>query len=186
LQKKTVIRVGSPEEIPVDFRLISATNQPLYEMVKRFEFREDLLYRINVVEVHVPPLRERAEDIPLLMEYYLEYYMKKYNKPALKISPKAYEKLRKYDWPGNIRELRHMVERTVILNDRKLLTYQDFMPGKGHLGEQLQKGTSRLDEMEKQHILKIIDKNKGNITKAARDLGISRTALHRRIRKYEL
>lgn len=186
LQKKIVIRVGSSDEIPVDFRLISATNQALYEMVKRFEFREDLLYRINVVEVHVPPLRERTEDIPLLMEYYLEYYMKKYNKPALKISPKTYEKLRKYDWPGNIRELQHLVERTVILNDRKLLTFQDFMPGKGQSGEQLQKDPSRLDDMEKQHILKIIDKNKGNITRAARDLGISRTALHRRIRKYDL
>ena len=186
LQKKTVIRVGSSEEIPVDFRLISATNQPLHEMVKRFEFREDLLYRINVVEIHVPPLRERAEDIPLLMEYYLEYYIKKYNKPALKISPKTYEKLRKYGWPGNIRELQHMVERSVILNDHKLLTFQDFMPGKGQLGEQLQKEPSRLDDMEKRHILKIIDKNKGNITRAARDLGISRTALHRRIRKYGL
>ncbi|KPL12717.1 MAG: AAA family ATPase [Bacteroides sp. SM23_62] len=186
LQKKTIIRVGSSEEIPVDFRLISATNQPLYEMVKRFEFREDLLYRINMVEVHVPPLRERTEDIPLLMEYYLEHYMRKYSKPALRISPKTYEKLRKYDWPGNIRELQHMVERTVILNDRKLLTYQDFMPGKGVQGNLQQKETSRLDDMERQHILKIIDKNKGNITRAARDLGISRTALHRRIRKYGL
>jgi len=96
------------------------------------------------------------------------------------------EPLRKYDWPGNIRELQHMVERTVILNDRKLLTYQDFMPGKGVQGNLQQKETSRLDDMERQHILKIIDKNKGNITRAARDLGISRTALHRRIRKYGL
>jgi DNA-binding NtrC family response regulator len=186
LQKKTVIRVGSSEEIPVDFRLISATNKPLYEMVKNDEFREDLLYRINVVEVHVPPLRERAEDIPLLIDHYLEQYMKKYNKPFLRISPKAYEKLSRYDWPGNIRELQHMVERTVILNDRKMLTYQDFLPDKSTLSELGQHATSRLDELEKQHILKIIDKNKGNITKAARDLGISRTALHRRIRKYEL
>ena len=186
LQKKTVIRVGSSEEIPVDFRLICATNRPLYEMVKRFEFREDLLYRINVVEIHVPPLRERIEDIPLLLKYYLEHYMKKYNKPALKVNPTTLEKLIKYNWPGNIRELQHMVERTVILNDRKLLTYSDFMPGKSMLGDQQTKETSRLDDMEKQHILKIIDKNKGNITRAARDLGISRTALHRRIRKYDI
>jgi transcriptional regulator with PAS, ATPase and Fis domain len=186
LQKKTIIRVGSAEEIPVDFRLISATNQPLYEMVQRFEFREDLLYRINAVEIHVPPLRERSEDIPLLLDHYLGHYRKKYNKPALKISPTAYEKLKKYHWPGNIRELQHMVERTVILNDRKLLTYQDFMPGMVPLGRPSQKEPSKLEEMEKQHILKIIGKNKGNITRSARELGISRTALHRRIKKYDL
>jgi DNA-binding NtrC family response regulator len=186
LQKKTIIRVGSSDTIPVDFRLICATNRPLYEMVNRFEFREDLLYRINMVEIHVPPLRDRNEDIPLLLNHYLGHYMKKYNKPALKVSPKTYEKLIKHDWPGNIRELQHMVERAVILNDRKLLTYSDFMPGKGMLGEQQQREVSKLEDMEKQHVLKIIDKNKGNITRAARDLGISRTALHRRIRKYDL
>ncbi len=186
LQKKRVVRVGSSEEIPVNFRLICATNRPLYEMVNRFEFREDLLYRINTVEIHVPPLRERTEDIQILLDHYLEHYMNKYNKPALKISPKTYGKLIHYDWPGNIRELQHMVERAVILNDRKLLTYSDFMPGKGMLGDQQKKEISRLEDMEKQHVIKIIDKNKGNITRAARDLGISRTALHRRIRKYDL
>ena len=186
LQKKRIVRVGSSEEIPLDFRLICATNRPLYEMVKRFEFREDLLYRINMVEIHVPSLRERAEDIPILLDHYLDHYMNKYNKPALKISPKSYGKLIKHDWPGNIRELKHMVERAVILNDRKWLTYSDFMPGKSMQGDQPQKETSRLEDMEKQHILKIISKNKGNITRAARDLGISRTALHRRIRKYDL
>ena len=185
LQEKKIIRVGSAEERIVDFRLISATNQPLYEMVKRFEFREDLLYRINVVEIHVPPLRERTEDIPLLMEHYLEHYKKKYHKPALRISPNAVEKLSHYDWPGNIRELQHMLERAVILNDRKILTYADFLPVKSTLAEQTRE-ISRLEDMEKRHILKIIDKNKGNITRAARDLGISRTALHRRIRKYGL
>jgi len=185
LQKKRVVRVGSSVEIPVDFRLICATNRPLYEMVNRFEFREDLLYRINMVEIHVPPLRERTEDIPILLDHFLEHYMKKYNKPALKVSPNTYTKLIKHEWPGNIRELQHMVERAVILNDRKLLTYSDFLPGKTMHGEQ-QKDTSRLEDMEKQHILKIISKNKGNITRAAMDLGISRTALHRRIRKYDL
>ena len=185
LQRKKVIRVGSSKEQTVDFRLISATNQPLYEMVNRSGFREDLLYRINVVEIHVPPLRERAGDIPLLIEYYLEQYKKKYHKPTLRISPKTYEKLGKYEWPGNIRELQHMVERTVILNDRKLLTYTDFMPVKSTLSGPPQE-TSRLEDMEKQHILRIINRNKGNITRAARDLGISRTALHRRIRKYGL
>lgn len=186
LQKKSVVRVGSSEEIPVNFRLICATNRPLYEMVKNFEFREDLLYRINTVEIHVPPLRDRTEDIPVLLDHYLENYMNKYNKPAIKVSPNTYAKLGKHDWPGNIRELQHMVERAVILNDRKLLTYSDFLPGKGTLGDQRKKETSRLEDMEKQHVIKIIGKNKGNITRAARDLGISRTALHRRIRKYDL
>lgn len=186
LQKKSVVRVGSYEEIPVNFRLICATNRPLYEMVKNFEFREDLLYRINTVEIHVPPLRDRTEDIPVLLDHYLENYMNKYNKPAIKVSPNTYAKLIKHDWPGNIRELQHMVERAVILNDRKLLTYSDFLPGKDTLGDKRKKETSRLEDMEKQHVIKIIGKNKGNITRAARDLGISRTALHRRIRKYDL
>ena len=186
LQTRKVIRVGASEEIPVDFRLVCATNQPLYEMVKAFTFREDLLYRINMVEIHVPPLRERSEDIPLLIEHYLDIYRKKYNKPALKVSPKTYVKLAKHDWPGNIRELQHMVERAVILNDRKMLTYADFMFGKSSPSAPQQEASLRLEDIEKQHVLRVIDKNKGNVTRAARDLGISRTALHRRIRKYDL
>ncbi len=186
LQNKTIIRVGSVKEIPVDFRLICATNRPLYEMVLNQEFREDLLYRINMVEIQVPPLRERIEDIPALFNHFFEIYRKKYNKPKLKFSTKTIERLMKYDWPGNIRELQHAVERAVILGEKKLLTYADIMPEKTMRFAVNRKEITHLEEMEKRHIQKIIEKNKGNITKAAYDLGISRTALHRRIRKYDL
>ncbi len=186
LQNKTVIRVGSSKEIPVDFRLICATNRALHDLAVKLEFREDLLYRINTVEITAPPLRERTEDIPLLFRHFFELYIKKYHKPGLRVNPKTIEKLKKHDWPGNIRELQHTVERAVILNDRKLLSYADIMPGIV-AGVKLEtEGNSRLDDLEKMHIRRIIDKNRGNITRAASDLGISRTALHRRIKKYGL
>ena len=186
LQKKTVIRVGSATEIPVDFRMICATNRPLNEMVSRQEFREDLLYRINVVEIPVPPLRERNEDVALLIRHYLDIYSRKYNKFGFTIGPATIEKLMKYEWPGNIRELKHLVERAVILNDRKRLTYADIISMQQNATGFPRKDPSTLEELEKQHIRRIIGKNGGNITRAAGELGISRTALHRRIRKYDL
>jgi DNA-binding NtrC family response regulator len=186
LQTKTVIRVGTTNEIPVDFRLICATNRPLYDLVSRQEFREDLLYRINVVEIHVPALRERTGDIPQLFQHYLDIYSRKYNKPGLKISEGTMEKLMKYRWPGNIRELQHLVERAVILSESKLLAYLDIMPGQSMIRVSEKAEATKLADIEIQHINRIINKNRGNITRAAADLGISRTALHRRIRKYGL
>jgi DNA-binding NtrC family response regulator len=186
LQNRKTTRVGSVREIPVNFRLICATNQSLYKMAEQGTFRQDLLYRINMVEVHVPPLRERQDDIALLFDHFFNIYRKKYHKPALKYSPKTIEKLGKYAWPGNVRELQHAVERAVILSDRNLMTYADIMPFSPAGGSVPSRDITSLDEMEKQHIIKIIEKNRGNITKAAEELGISRTALHRRINKYGL
>ncbi len=186
LQNRKTIRIGSVREIPVDFRLICATNQSLNKMAEQGQFRRDLLYRINMVEVHVPPMRERLDDLALLFDHFFNMYKKKYNKPALKYSQKTIEKLSKYAWPGNVRELQHAVERAVILSDRNLMTYADIMPFSPPGGTTSVKDFTSLDEMEKQHIIRIIEKNKGNITKAAEDLGISRTALHRRINKYGL
>ena len=186
LQNRKTIRVGSVKEVPVDFRLICATNQSLHRMVEQGTFRQDLLYRINMVEVHVPPLRNRLDDLSLLFDHFFNMYRKKYSKPGLKYSQKTIEKLAKYSWPGNVRELQHAVERAVILSDRNLMTYADIMPFSPPGNTALSKDITSLDEMEKQHIIKIIEKNKGNITRAADDLGISRTALHRRINKYGL
>ncbi len=186
LQSKTIFRVGSAVEMPVDFRLICATNKSPQELTEKKEFREDLLYRINTVEIHVPALRDRTEDIELLFKHYLRIYMKKYNKPGLRVSPKTYERLKNYDWPGNVRELQHSVERSVILNEGKTLSYTDIIPDRAPERSMQKKEVTGLDEMEMQHLVRIIGKNRGNITRAAKDLGISRTALHRRIRKYGL
>jgi len=186
LQNRKVTRIGSNKEIPVDVRLICATNMPLYEMVQRIEFREDLLYRINMVEIRVPPLRERTKDIPLLLNYFLSIYSRKYKKGGFKVLQNTITKLKKYAWPGNIREFQHAVERAVILSEDKTLHFTDFTSEK-NVSQAVQiKDTFNLDEVEKRYILKAIKKNNGNITHAAKDLGITRTALYRRLEKHGL
>lgn len=186
LQKKTVMRVGSVKEITVDFRLICATNMNLYNMVKSGKFREDLLYRINTVEITVPPLRERKADIPLLFDHFFNKFKNKYKKTSLKYHPGLVLNLNKYDWPGNIRELEHSIERAVILSEGNNLTIDSFSRGINQHFSSEKKELISLEDMEKDHIIRVIAKNYGNITKAALDLGISRTAVHRRIRKYEI
>lgn len=187
LQNRKVNRIGSAKEIPVDFRLICATNMPLYEMVQQCEFREDLLYRINVVEIKVPALRERMGDIPLLVNFFLKKFTKKYNKPKLQVSQNIINLLSKYSWPGNIRELGHLIERAVILSDGVKLNFHDFASDFSNTKTQGNtEDNLNLEEMEKRHILKAISKNKGNMTRAAKDLGIARTALYRRLEKYGL
>jgi len=186
LQSRKVIRMGSNKEIPVDVRLVCATNMPLYEMVHHNKFREDLLYRINTVEIRVPALSKRVKDIPLLLDYFLSIYSHKYKKGKFKILQSTITKLSKYEWPGNIRELQHAVERAVILSDDKTLHFSDFtserIPAKGKEIND----TFNLDEIEKRYILRAIKKNNGNITRAAKDLGITRTALYRRLEKHGL
>lgn len=187
LQNRISYRVGSVKEIPVDFRLICATNSRLYEMVQSLSFREDLMYRINTIEIHVPPLRKRTKDIPLLLSHYLDLFKNKYNKPGLQISKKALGQLCRLEWPGNVRELKHTMERLVILSDKKSIETEDLMPGSGaSTAAKDNKDVTLLDDMEKQHIIKIIERNRGNVTRAAIDLGISRTSLHRRLRKYDI
>ena len=184
LQNRISFRVGSVREIPVDFRLICATNSPLHNMVRSGSFREDLLFRINTVEIRVPPLRERTEDIPLLIRHFLVIFKKKYHKPDLEIGQRTIDKLCNLEWPGNVRELRHAMERAVILSEKKVIGFHEMVQGTTLTGLKGSPEARRLDEVEKQHILKIIERNMGNITRAAVDLGISRTSLHRRIRKY--
>jgi two-component system, NtrC family, response regulator HydG len=186
LQNRTIKRLGSNKEIAVDFRLVCATNMSLYEMAASKEFREDLLYRINTVEIHVPALRERPDDIPLLLNYFLRLYAKKYKKDKLHLAHSSLNSLSKYAWPGNIRELQHAVERAVILSEGNKLQFHDFSINAPTSGTAKTEHNLNLEEMEKRYILKAISKNKGNITKAAKDLGIARTALYRRLEKYGL
>lgn len=186
LQNRRVTRIGSNKEIPVDIRLICATNMPLYEMVQQGRFREDLLYRINMVEIRVPTLREREKDIPLLLDYFLTVYSRKYNKGKFKVLQSTISKLKKYSWPGNIREFQHAVERAVILSEDNTLHFTDFSVDSTTNRDSEVKDTFNLDEIEKRYILKAIRKNNGNITRTAHDLGITRTALYRRLEKHGL
>jgi two-component system, NtrC family, response regulator HydG len=155
-------------------------------MVSEKKFRPDLLYRINTVEIDLPPLRERKEDIHLLAEHFLTMYKKKYHKPVISFDPVAMRKLEHYNWPGNIRELQHAVERAVILSDAEVLHPSDFYFNQSGSTESLNLDDYNLDEVEKTIIRKVLNKHEGNVSKAAKELGITRTSLYRRMEKYGL
>jgi DNA-binding NtrC family response regulator len=188
LQNRTVVRLGTNTEIPIDVRLICATNMPLYQMVNESKFRQDLLYRINTVEINVPPLRERIEDIPLLVEHFLQLYCDKYKMQLKRVNTPTLKRLEKHTWPGNIRELQHAVERAVIMSESVYLEPDDFFLSKTEEEAQDSINTSNmnLEETEKMLIRKVIDKHGGNISKAAKELGLTRASLYRRIEKYGL
>lgn len=187
IQNKEVFRVGSSKPITTDSRLVCATNVPIYEQVAANKFRQDLLYRINTVEIHLPPLRERKGDIPLLTEHYLTLYKRKYNKPELVIDPSTQKYFENYSWPGNIRELQHAIERSVILCDSHTLKLSDIslLPNTAQSSED-SFGTMNLEEVEKQIIQKALLKLEGNVSKAAKELGLTRTSLYRRMEKHGL
>ena len=186
LQHRKIQRVGSNAEIPVDFRLICATNMPLNEMVYEKKFRQDLLYRMNTVEIRVPPLRERIDDIPLLMDYFLQRYALKYKRPGMKVEKSVISKLKKYAWPGNIRELQHAVERAIILNDGRVIQSAELLISGGSIIPKKDQQTLTLDEMEKQFIQQSLNDHEGNVSTTARTLGMTRTALYRRMKKHGL
>jgi len=188
IQNRIVNRLGSVKEIPVDVRLICATNMPLYKMVDEGKFRQDLLYRINTVEINLPPLRDRVEDIPLLVNHFLEIYCKKYKMPNKRLHTHTMKRLEKHHWPGNIRELQHAVERAVIMSDSNILQPNDFFLSqqKEKNNNALPESATNLEDTEKMLVRKVIDKHGGNISKAAKELGITRASLYRRIEKYEL
>lgn len=185
LQSRQITRVGSNQAIPVDIRLICATNMPLHQMVKDGTFRQDLLYRINTVEIKVPPLCDRVEDIILLAQHYLDYYARKYHKAVNTISPGALDKLKRYAWPGNIRELQHSIERAVIMTDSSSLQESDFLFSRP-ASSSASLETLNLDEVEKAAIVKALSLSSGNISKAADELGLTRASLYRRMEKYGL
>ncbi|RKQ42622.1 DNA-binding NtrC family response regulator [Roseivirga pacifica] len=186
LQQRKVSRVGSNKEIPIDIRLVCATNMPLYEMVDSGKFRQDLLYRINTVELNMPSLSERTEDIEILAAHFINVFGKKYNKDKVRIDAATIAKLKKYSWPGNIRELEHAIERAIILADGNKLSTQDFLLNTSKVTESSDSEIMNLSEMEKRLILKALDKHQGNVTRAAKELGIDRLALYRRMQKYGL
>lgn len=186
LQNRHISRLGSSQQIPIDIRLICATNLPIHELADEKKFRKDLIYRINTVEILVPPLRDRGKDVELLANHFCRQYAIKYLKGNISISPAAMEKLKRHHFPGNVRELQYAMERAVIMAESEVLGADDilFSPI-----EQSSPGTPaespmNLNEMEKQTILQAIDKHRGNITKAAEELGLTRTALYRRMNKY--
>ena len=193
LQGRQVIRLGTNKPRPIDIRLICATNMPLYEMLREGSFRQDLLYRINTVEINLPPLRERREDIKLLAAHFLGIYSQKYDRPHLHLSEGTLRRLSEYHWPGNIRELDHAMERAVILCDGNELHAEDFyfaqgepaVPQQSTVGAMAENDYT-LEALEKMIVQKALVKHAGNITHAAKELGITRTALYRRIEKHGL
>lgn len=188
LSQRVVTRVGSNKQTPFDIRLICATNMPLYDMITRSQFRQDLLYRINTIEIHLPPLRERAEDIPLIADHYLDIYTKKYKKPRMRLSPLTVKKLQKYHWPGNVRELQHAIERAVIMADSPILEPGEFILSAKEVqeAEGLQLEKLDLETIEKLVVQKALAKHEGNVSQAAQELGLTRTSLYRRMEKYGL
>jgi DNA-binding NtrC family response regulator len=187
IEIRQVTRLGSSKTIPLDIRLVCATNMDVMEMAARNEFRQDLLYRINTVEIRLPPLRERGEDLQLLADHFLKKYCRKYNKPLKGISPATMGKLQKYRWPGNVREFQHCMERAVILSESQVLQPEDFhfsivpSDSEGIVFEDY-----NLEKVEKAVISRAIDKHKGNISLAADELGLTRASLYRRLEKYGL
>ncbi len=189
LQNRKVSRVGANKQVDIDIRLVCATNMPLYEMVKENQFRQDLLYRINTIEVTLPALRERIEDIPLLAAHFLKVYADKYTKQINKISDGAMIRMQKHHWPGNIRELQHALERAVIMSNESTLQPEDFNFN-SQPKEAVQGAVTlehfQLDEVEKLLIRKVLAKCNGNITQAATELGLTRSSLYRRLEKHGL
>jgi DNA-binding NtrC family response regulator len=186
LQQRVIQPVGSSKTIAVDVRLVSATNLSLHEMTAEKKFRQDLLYRLNTVEIRIPSLRERSEDIPLLADHFLQVYGRKYKRPGMKIDKAVMTRMKKYSWPGNIRELQHAIERAVILNEDKMIRNAELVVGANLLPHKNEFTDLTLEEMEKQFILQTLDRHRGNVSHAARALGMTRTALYRRMKKHDL
>jgi DNA-binding NtrC family response regulator len=185
IQNRKFMRVGSDRIIPVDIRLVCATNKNLPQMVEEGLFREDLLYRINTIQIEVPPLRDRGNDIIVLAEFFLKKFAGKYDKPGMRINQAAQDKLLKYQWPGNIRELQHTIEKAVILGDSLVLKPEDFFL-RPVLSGKFDDQDVTIEEMEKQMIINAIDKSAGNMSSASENLGITRQTLYNKIKKYGL
>jgi len=187
IQNRHITRIGSNIPSQVDIRLICATNLPMNELANEQRFRRDLLYRINTVDLHLPPLRERDKDIEILAKYFLQTYSAKYLKPDLKLGRGALEALLSYPFPGNIRELQYTIERAVILCDKDELSASEIIFSGIESSQKLaDAGDFKLSSVEKNTVIKVLEKHSGNITKAAKELGITRTALYRRLNKYEI
>ncbi len=186
IQNREVTRVGSVKSIPIDIRLVCATNKPIQKMVYEHTFREDLFYRLNTIKIEIPPLRERREDIPGLADFFLEEYTQKYEKPFLKLNSKVIKKLCSYTWPGNIRELKHTIEKAVILCDSHTIKPEDLYLDSQTMPAMKEIESVKLSDVEKIAISKVLDQCKGNYSHASRLLDISRTTLYAKLKKYGL
>ena len=181
IEKREVIRLGSTKRVPIDVRLISATNADIHEMTERGEFRRDLLYRINTIELHIPPLRERGNDILLLADFFREKYNRKYKKEIRSLATSAQRKLQEYPWPGNVRELQHAMERAVILSSGYMLYADDILLTPVAMGRNSE--SLNLEELERKAIDQAMKQSGGNMNRAADLLGISSFTLYRKIGK---
>ncbi len=188
LQNRQVIRVGANEAVDINVRLLCATNASLAELANENHFRKDLIYRINTVEIVVPPLRKRGDDIILLANHFIQVYAGKYMKPAPELSKEARQKLLHYPFPGNVRELQYAIERAVIMAENPVLEAGDiiFSPIESAPAEENFQQQTNLEELEKMTIQRVIEKNSGNLSRAAKELGITRTALYRRLNKHDI
>lgn len=186
IQRRSIVRVGSNTPVPIDIRLICATNRNLQEMVGKEEFREDLLYRINTIHVEIPPLRERKEDIIPLAERFIVRFCKQYDKAVMAFAPEAKEKLAAHPWYGNIRELEHVIEKAIIINDSPLIPAGLFQLSVPRTAGIQEKSISTLEEMEIQMIRKALDACAGNLSAVAGQLGITRQTLYNKMKKFGL
>ena len=185
LQNRTITRIGSNKIIPVDIRLISATNKDIPEMIKQGTFREDLFYRINTIHIEIPPLRERGDDVLLYIDTFLQRFMSKYQRPDLRMHEQTIEKLRAYHWPGNIRELQHTIEKAVILSEGNVIRPKDIFV-KQTWKPQAAPTVPNLEKVEREAIETAIQQNKGNLTAAAEQLGVSRQTLYNKLKRFKL
>jgi DNA-binding NtrC family response regulator len=182
LETKTFMRVGGNKELSSDFRVICATNRDLGSMVKNGTFREDLFYRLNVLNIKIPPLRKRKEDIPLLVNHFIKKYCKSMSRDLLTIDPAAMKHLMSFEFPGNVRELENMIERAIVVGNGKEIKLKDLPMGK----EMISSSVESLDELELNHIQKILKKYDWNISRAARALNVDRATLYNKIKKFGL
>ena len=186
IEKRQISRLGSTQTVPIDVRLICATNADIRQMVEDGNFRQDLLYRINTIEIHIPPLRERGNDIILLADHFLDRYTRKYKKEIHGLTREAKNKLLKYAWPGNVRELQHTIERAVILGDGSMLKLENFLFHTTSKQKKEEEVILNLEQLERQAIEKALRISNGNISRAAEYLGITRFALYRKLEKLGL
>ena len=186
IEKRQISRLGSTQTVPIDVRLICATNADIRQMVEDGNFRQDLLYRINTIEIHIPPLRERGNDIILLADHFLDRYTRKYKKEIHGLTREAKNKLLKYAWPGNVRELQHTIERAVILGDGSMLKPENFLFHTTSKQKKEEEVVLNLEQLERQAIEKALRISNGNISRAAEYLGITRFALYRKLEKLGL
>ncbi len=189
LQNRQVTPLGSNDSIPIDIRLICATNLEPEVLADEKKFRKDLIYRINTVDIIIPPLRQRGTDVTLLAKHFVDVYAEKYNKPNFSFGKGFLSKLKQHDFPGNVRELQYVLERAVIMTDGNELNADDLVFSsieRSTKTTSLETSSLKLDDLEKNAIIKVLEKHKGNVSKSAKELGITRTALYRRLEKYEL